>query len=348
MANDQEKPESGIPDWQRGQEESGKPAEDQLDVARRFLDDDEVKSAPREKKVAFLKAKGVEDGDIEKLLSETEQQPKSEQTDEAVSAESSTTSSEPSPTPSPESSPESSLPSPSSDRAPIVTYPEFLANPTPTSSPPLVTTARLLTALQLSAGLSALLIGTSKLVLSPMLEHLTASREELHSTTASRLNDMVSLLEKSVSVVPPPPGRKKHGALSDDDSDAGDPTEMFHRDVGTQTFLPVPSAASAPKLPPAETQATRLDSLTRSLSDIKDGLRAQSEGLSDVKTLIDVFGDDLDALTYRSAAELPGYDMLRTGTKGEPDDEIRKVRDSIRRIKGTLLSTRSFPTSMSR
>ena len=123
---------------------------------------------------------------------------------------------------------------------------------------------------------------------------------------------------------------------------------MFHRDVGTQTFLPVPSAASAPKLPPAETQATRLDSLTRSLSDIKDGLRAQSEGLSDVKTLIDVFGDDLDALTYRSAAELPGYDMLRTGTKGEPDDEMRKVRDSIRRIKGTLLSTRSFPTSMSR
>ena len=79
MDNDQEKPESGIPEWQRGQNESDKPAEDQLDVARRFLDDDQVKDAPREKKVAFLKAKGVEDGDIERLLSETEQQPKSEQ-----------------------------------------------------------------------------------------------------------------------------------------------------------------------------------------------------------------------------------------------------------------------------
>ena len=124
---------------------------------------------------------------------------------------------------------------------------------------------------------------------------------------------------------------------------------MFHRDVGTQTFLPVPSAASAPKLPPAEVQATRLESLTRSLSDIKDGLRSQSDSLSDVKTLIDVFGDDLDALTYRSPAELPGYDMFRTGPKkGEADDEMRKVRDSIRRIKGALLSTRSFPTSVSR
>lgn len=78
MDNDQDKPASGIPEWQRGQDEADKPAGDQLDVARRFLDDDEVKSAPREKKVAFLKAKGIEDGDIEKLLGETDQESPSE------------------------------------------------------------------------------------------------------------------------------------------------------------------------------------------------------------------------------------------------------------------------------
>jgi hypothetical protein len=80
MDSDQDKPASGIPEWQRGADDGApsnaadKPAEDQLQVARRFLEDDEVKGASREKKVAFLKAKGIEDGDIEKLLGETTSQ----------------------------------------------------------------------------------------------------------------------------------------------------------------------------------------------------------------------------------------------------------------------------------
>ncbi len=110
MADDQDQPsQSGIPAWQRTSTDSTANAqkddtgveqpvaastpttdntntaavteeanssvveEDQMDVARRFLEDDEVKNASRDKKVAFLKAKGIEDGDIEKLLSETDQ-----------------------------------------------------------------------------------------------------------------------------------------------------------------------------------------------------------------------------------------------------------------------------------
>lgn len=226
-----------------------------------------------------------------------------------------------------------------------MTYPEFLANPSTTSPPPLVTTGRLLATLQVTAALSTLLVGASKFILTPMLERQTESREDLHTTTAARLDSIVALLEKSVSVVPPPPNRGGRKPACDEDSDVDDPSEMFHRDVGTQTFLPVvPSASAAPKLPPAEAQASRLESLARSLTDVKDGLRSQSDGLSDIKMLIDVFGDDLDALTYRSPGELPGYDLYR-GKKAEPEDEMRKVRDSIRRIKGALLSTRSFPAS---
>jgi hypothetical protein len=45
----------------------------------------------------------------------------------------------------------------------------------------------------------------------------------------------------------------------------------------------------------------------------------------------------------------PGsYTMMSTmagASKNEPDDEVRKARDNIRRIKGVLLSTRSFPAS---
>lgn len=228
-----------------------------------------------------------------------------------------------------------------------MTYPEFLANPSTTSPPPLVTTGRLFATLQVTAALSTLLVGASKFILTPMLERQTESREDLHATTAARLDSIVALLEKSVSAVPPPPppNRGSRKLAGDEDSDVDDPSEMFHRDVGTQTFLPVvPSASAAPKTPPAEAQASRLESLARSLTDVKDGLRSQSDGLSDVKMLIDVFGDDLDALTYRSPGELPGYDLFR-GKKAEPEDEMRKVRDSIRRIKGALLSTRSFPTS---
>ncbi len=44
--------------------------EDQLQVARRFLEAEEVKTASRDKKAEFLKSKGIEDGDIQKLLGE--------------------------------------------------------------------------------------------------------------------------------------------------------------------------------------------------------------------------------------------------------------------------------------
>lgn len=69
---------AAIPGWQRGQPDdaAATPKDDgdgAIDVARRFLDDDEIKAAPRDKKVTFLKAKGISDGDIQKLLGEPEE-----------------------------------------------------------------------------------------------------------------------------------------------------------------------------------------------------------------------------------------------------------------------------------
>jgi hypothetical protein len=45
-------------------------ADDQLDVARRFLQDDAVKNEPREKKAGFLREKGIDEEDVQKLLAE--------------------------------------------------------------------------------------------------------------------------------------------------------------------------------------------------------------------------------------------------------------------------------------
>lgn len=68
---------AAIPSWQASASSSDAPApaadkqtEDTLAVARRFLQEEQVQSAPREKQVSFLKTKGVSDEDIERLLGE--------------------------------------------------------------------------------------------------------------------------------------------------------------------------------------------------------------------------------------------------------------------------------------
>lgn len=69
-------PKRAVPEWQRSSGDGGSDnpsgPQDRLDVARRFLDDDEVKTAPRDKKVAFLQAKGIADADITKLLGDAD------------------------------------------------------------------------------------------------------------------------------------------------------------------------------------------------------------------------------------------------------------------------------------
>lgn len=43
-------------------------AESRLDVAKRFLEEASVKDAPREKKIEFLRSKGIADDEIQSLL----------------------------------------------------------------------------------------------------------------------------------------------------------------------------------------------------------------------------------------------------------------------------------------
>lgn len=77
--NDEKQTAPAIPAWQRDHdqekpEETPSPAQDTttLDVARRFLHDDQIKNTSREQKSDFLKTKGLSDEDIEKLLDEVE------------------------------------------------------------------------------------------------------------------------------------------------------------------------------------------------------------------------------------------------------------------------------------
>ncbi|KAG5925136.1 hypothetical protein E4U61_002250 [Claviceps capensis] len=332
---------------------------DQIEVARRFLQEAHVKASSRTKKTEFLQSKGLRDSDIEKLLEQEaehstdaaspqqeEKTPGSDTTEPSASADQQP----------PQERPQHQA-SVVHDRPPIVTYPEFLIQPD--RPPPLVTKDGILSTLYGFAGLSTLLYGISKFLIAPMVETTTDARSQLYHATAQKLDSLVTQLEKTVSVIPSTAMARSSSSQHDDapegSSDEEDPTEMFHRDIGTQTSSVLEKAApaaaaegrslSSPVRSATDGQADRLTGLTKSLAVLRDQLRAQSEGFQDVKTVLDVFRDSLDGMAYGSGTFVGGYDIYGSTKKKEPEDEIRKVRDNIRRLKGLLLSTRTFPVS---
>lgn len=68
MADPDKKEDVPVPAWQQQQSNDGST----LDHARLFLQDEEVRQASREKKISFLRSKGVSGADIEILLGEDE------------------------------------------------------------------------------------------------------------------------------------------------------------------------------------------------------------------------------------------------------------------------------------
>jgi hypothetical protein len=77
--SDRENKKVGVPSWQKAStlkslREEVKPQTDSnagtamLEQAKKFLEDDEVKDAPTDKKIAFLESKGVGNEDIQTLL----------------------------------------------------------------------------------------------------------------------------------------------------------------------------------------------------------------------------------------------------------------------------------------
>ncbi|KAK0741747.1 peroxisomal membrane anchor protein conserved region-domain-containing protein, partial [Apiosordaria backusii] len=318
-----------------------------IEQARKFLKDSETQKATPEQRTEFLKSKGLSDSDIQDLLKEVVTQDAPPHT-----------------YPSPHQEPSEPPLSASSilkkeDRPPIITYPEFLTKPT--RPPPLVTPNRFLNTVYAFAGLSTLVYGTSKFVLEPMVTSLTESRISLASTAKDNLSKLVSKLEETVSEIPVYQSSTKETPRPslDAESHYDDPTELFHRDIGIQTDSPRPASPiiSTPLFPGNNNntiesatayQSRRLGSLVSGLKQVNEGLVSQTEGYADVKTVLEVLRDDLDGLATQSSHDFygggvggGGYSMY--GSRQEPDDEIKRAKENIRRVKGVLLSTRNFP-----
>ena len=88
-----------------------------------------------------------------------------------------------------------------------------------------------------------------------------------------------------------------------------------------------------------DSQAQKLSALSRKLGDLREGLDAQAENTQDAMAVADALKEKLrEASVARSYANL-GW------SQPEPDDEVKKVKENIRRLKGVFLSTRNFPVS---
>jgi hypothetical protein len=323
-------------------------SESTLEQARRFLKDVTVRDSTREKQIEFLKSKGLNDADVERLMDETSQseiaaakdQPKKSAAAPTTETAPEEISSEAKATESPASTP--------TDRPPIVTYPEFLTRSQ--RPPPLLTPTRLLHILTTSGAAWTLLYGAARFLVNPMVDTLNESRSDYHTHVNSKLSELVERLEGVVSEVPYKNAKPSKSELdSDTGSSYDDPTELFHRDIGTQTLpqaFPDETSASTSTELPIDVQARRLAQLSSSLKELSDIYTHQAEDSADLKTKLHDVRDDVDKLAIPTT---PDYTTLYSGPgfgrSSEPDDEIRKAKDAIRSVKGLFLSSRMFPTA---
>lgn len=380
--SDDSKKERSVPSWQQaatqkdglekaadGIAKASELSDDLVDVARQFLQDPAIKDAPRDEKVEFLKAKGLEDDMIEKLLSESKEEPSElktvhdsttpvEDAKHDFKAASAPTTTAPPPTP--QNEPRSASLAPRSDVPPIITYPEFLLKPE--KPPPLITVSRLVNAAYIFAGVSAITYGASKYLVQPMLQTLTEARHDFAESSLQDLEKLNEKLEGMVSHVPyiASIASKRQQEHDDDvESVVSDPTELFHRDMATQTTPSLSRRSSTASLTrhnldPAIAQAERLSGLSYSIQSLVQSVQHSNENEKYLQKTVEDFQKKLDNMEST-------YGMLRNdyyGSSGiyasatgdakkasSKDSEAQKFKQEIRALKGAFLSSRNFPTA---
>ncbi|KIX97270.1 uncharacterized protein Z520_06722 [Fonsecaea multimorphosa CBS 102226] len=366
-----------------------------LEQAQRFLEDDSIRDAPRERKVAFLEKKGLQAEEIEKLLGPERPNPPptSEEASELKTIHDSSQTQipereeteAPSDPASEEAPPQQTTAAQKKrDVPPIITYPEFLLKPQ--KPPPLVTFERLAHAAYAFAGVSALTWAASKYIVQPMLETLTEARHDLADTARTDLETLNKKLESTVSHIPYIPSsavlqqqQKAQDGGDDVESVDSDPTELFHRDVATQTSPRPSRSMSISSFPdneyhylssaqdPTTSQSSRLRSLHSTLFSLlnsqnnsysQDRLKDSVGGFQAVLDKlesshnpfqVDFMGSGSSFTSYSG----PGSSSTATATgtdsskqkKQPPASEATKFKNEIRALKGALLSSRNFPTA---
>lgn len=355
-----------------------------IEQARQFLNDENVRDHSIEKKTEFLKSKGFSTEQIRVLLGETEQasevqkaEPEGPQETSAPTSASAASPPQHQEAALPMASSPTTITEPRADVPPIITYPEFLT--TSPKPPPLITPSRLLNILAVSSSAWTLLYGGARYIINPMVNNLNDARSEYYQHVGEKLGEFVERLEGVVSEVP---YKDKDGKVillksrggednqrdEDAESTVSDPTELFHRDFGTQTTPPSSSSTppsslleSGTRSPTAATtenesiidrQASRLKAIRAHVADLNDMYARRSAVTAELSASVRAIRDDVDnlALPPAGAFAYSTSDYLGGGggggsTRGPngSDEEFRRTKDAIRSVKGMFLSTRSFP-----
>lgn len=338
----------------------------QLQHMQTFLEDPAVKAASEEKKRAFFESKGISKEQIDRALKQEQQsalnvddfqnfqqtQPRPNTATRATPVSLAATSAPP-----PAQRQQESVP-------PIITYPEFLVEAH--KPPPLITPGRIVNTAYVVGGLAAILYGASKFLVQPMSDSLSEARHDFAQHSQSKVDEMNEKLSQLVSNIPESKksSLEDEKALEDDDqSETSDPTELYHRDMGTQTS-------------PNPTRRSSLSSSDNSSVEKKDNAARSTEGLnilrshlndmlsqtSDIDTAnsdkqknLEKLKDYLDSLVYsnHSAYGMWGGSMENSWSdvgvdgkkdgKAERDDVVEELKKEIRAVKGVLLSAKRFP-----
>lgn len=254
------------------------------------------------------------------------------------------------------SSARSAVTQPRRDVPPIVTYPEFLVQPQ--KPPPLVTVSRLINATYVAGALTASAYALSKYIIAPMADNLNEARHDLFEHTGNhvtgfndKLSKLVSTVPSSAKTLPPTPAD-----LTDFDTDSitSDPTELFHRDVGTQTSpslsrrtsLSTDSEVVKPDTVPLK-QATRLEIIKSHLSELLEGAENNGASNQTLQTSISETRHYLDGLYYTPPSYSWNADNSLNASNASKDkqpDAAVNLKAEIRGVKGVLLSAKRFPS----
>jgi hypothetical protein len=148
--------------------------------------------------------------------------------------------------------------------------------------------------------------GLSKYIIAPMAQNLAESRHDFASHAKEQLDEFNSRLGDVVSTDPAKNPKAHISDVLDDISEAdSDPTELFHRDFGTQTTPSLsrrPSVASTPdtELTTIASHGNRLRILTSHLKEL-EATRSNDNASSDsLKTKLSDLTTYLSEMSYQS------------------------------------------------
>jgi hypothetical protein len=307
----------------------------QLEIVKSFLEDPGVKDEPVEKKREFLESKGIAQAMIDQELGPNSM-PSSQPAINIAEFSSFKEASQP-----PRPQPPARMVAP-----PIITYPEFLEDAR--KPPPLITPMRVLNATYIASAIAAIAYGASTFLVKPMAASLTDARHEFATHGQSKIDELNERLSKIVSKIPEPKSATDAADFDDVESVASDPTELFHRDIGTQTSPPITpapsSGAQSETKTTADKQNDRLTIIKSHLDEMLSGLEAGEQPAKDRLEETNKLRHHLDNMMYRVQTQNVWSTGFGSDQKpgSEADDAIEEVKKEIRGVKGVLLSAKRF------